>query len=386
MIPSAELETCRLLTTDGEIALINLESARRRSWSRFFTDPQREGVAETVVKHEQLTAQFVGDVCALDRLESLANSLAAALPSSARTALIRAQVSSMTHRFTDARHYLAQAEIGGAPTDDIRLLKLNVDQACGANLDRVLDQRREIARKSGRLEDLVPLGALLTDLREFIDAHQIYTQGLRGYSDVSPLPPAGVCFQLGVLWGELVPEPDTARAAQWYKRAIDYLPSYTKARIHLAEIYLSQGRLSEAEALLAPAVSSGDPEVQWRLADVKAAQGKAPDGEAHLQAARSQFDFLLERHLLAFADHGAEFYAGSGNDLRRALDLARVNIANRPTLRAFEQAYAVAVSGGNAVAARELRAAAIKQWGGSAAFRLSPLARRTTDRLEGAAA
>jgi tetratricopeptide (TPR) repeat protein len=385
MIPSAELETCRLLTTDGEIGLINLESARRRSWSRFFTDPQREGVAETVVQHEQLTAQFVGDVCALDRLESLANSLAAALPSSARTALIRAQVSSMTHRFTDARHYLAQAEIGGAPTDDIRLLKLNVDQACGANLDRVLDQRREIARKSGRLEDLVPLGALLTDLREFIDAHQIYTQGLRGYSDVSPLPPAGVCFQLGVLWGELAPEPDTARAAQWYKRAIDYLPSYTKARIHLAEIYLSQGRLSEAEALLAPAVSSGDPEVQWRLADVKAAQGKAPDGEAHLQAARSQFDFLLERHLLAFADHGAEFYAGSGNDLRRALDLARVNIANRPTLRAFEQAYAVAVSGGNAVAARELRAAAIKQWGGSTAFRVSLLARRTTDRLEGAA-
>jgi tetratricopeptide (TPR) repeat protein len=386
MIPSAEIETYRLVTTDGEIALINLESARRRSWSRFFTDPQREGVAETVVQHEQLTAQFVGDVCALDRLESLANSLAAVLPSSARTALIRAQVSSMTHRFTDARHYLAQAEIGGAPTDDIRLLKLNVDQACGANLDRVLDRRREIARKSGRLEDLVPLGALLTDLREFIDAHQIYTQGLRGYSDVSPLPPAGACFQLGVLWGELVPEPDTARAAQWYERAIDYLPSYTKARIHLAEIYLSRGRLSEAEALLAPAVSSGDPEVQWRLADVKAAQGKAPDGEAHLQAARSQFDFLLERHLLAFADHGAEFYAGSGNDLRRALDLARVNIANRPTLRAFEQAYAVAVSGGNAVAARELRAAAINQWGGSAAFRRSRLARRTTDRLEGAVA
>jgi hypothetical protein len=89
MIPSAELEAYRLLTTDGEIALINLESARRGSWSRFFTDPQREGVAETVVKHEQLTAQFVGDVCALDRLESLANSLAAALPSSARTALIR---------------------------------------------------------------------------------------------------------------------------------------------------------------------------------------------------------------------------------------------------------------------------------------------------------
>src|SRR6516162_8897820 len=250
MIPSAELETCRFLTTDGEIALINLQSARRRSWSRFFTDPQREGVAEAVVEHEQLTAQFVGDVCAFDRLESLAISLAAALPSSARTALIQAQVSSMTHRFTDARHYLARAEIGGAPTDDIRLLKLNVDQACGTNLDRVLDQRRDIARKFGRLEDLVPLGALLADLREFIDAHQIYTQGLRAYSDVSPFAPAGVCFQLGVLWGELVPEPDTARAARWYERALDYLPGYAKARVHLAEIYSQNGQLPEALALL----------------------------------------------------------------------------------------------------------------------------------------
>jgi tetratricopeptide (TPR) repeat protein len=361
MIPSAELETDRFLTTDGEIALINLESARRRSWSRFLTDPLREGIAETVIEHEQLTAQFVGDVFALDRLESLANSLAAALPSSARAALIRAQVCSMTHRFTDARHYLAQAEIGGAPIEDVGRLRLNVDQACAVRLDEVLRARSELARRSGRLEDLVALGALLADLGAFAEADHAYGKALRLYQDVSPFPVAWVCFQLGALWGELVPEPQADRAAQWYRKAIAYLPGYTKARVHLAEICLSQGRLSEAEVLLAPAVSSGDPEVQWRLADVKAAQGKAPDGEAHLQAARSQFDFLLERHLLAFADHGAEFYAGSGNDLRRALDLARVNIANRPTLRAFEQAYSVAVSGGNAVAARELRAAAIRQ-------------------------
>jgi hypothetical protein len=111
-------------------------------------------------------------------------------------------------------------------------LKLNVDQACGAHLDRVLDHRREIARKSGRPEHMVALGALLADLREFTNAHEIYIQGLRGCSDVSPFPPASVCFHLGVLWGELVPEPDTIRAAQWYERAIDYLPSYTKARVH----------------------------------------------------------------------------------------------------------------------------------------------------------
>ena len=46
-------------------------------------------------------------------------------------------------------------------------------------------------------------------------------------------------------------------------------------------------------------------------------------------------------HLLAFADHAAEFYAGSGNDLGRALQLARTNAANRPTRRALEQAQAI---------------------------------------------
>jgi tetratricopeptide (TPR) repeat protein len=377
MVRSAELDIGRLLTTDGEIALINLESARRRSWSRFCADPQREGVAETVVEHEQLTAQFVGDVCALDRLESLANSLSAALPASGRTALIQARVASMTHRFTDARHFLAQAEIGGAPTDDIRLLQLNVDQACGANLDRVLDQRREIARKSGRLEDMVPLGALLADLRAFTDAHQIYTQGLREYNDVSPFSAAGVCFQLGVLWGELVPEPDTARAAQWYKRAINYFPSYAKARVHLAEIYSRSGRLSDALVLLIRAVStgSGDPEICWRLSEVMARQGKVADAEAQMQAARSGFDSLLERHLLAFADHGAEFYAESGIDLRRALDLACRNVANRPTLRAFEQAHAIAVGARDVSVASELLVEATRRYGASGAFRSSPITR-----------
>jgi hypothetical protein len=50
---------------------------------------------------------------------------------------------------------------------------LNVDQACGANLGKVLDERRETAQY-GRTEDLVALGALLADLREFTDADRIY--------------------------------------------------------------------------------------------------------------------------------------------------------------------------------------------------------------------
>jgi tetratricopeptide (TPR) repeat protein len=380
------LEALDLQTTDGEIAVINLESARRRSWKRFFADPLREGIAETIVEQEQLTAQFVGDVQALDRLEALVGQLTQVEAASARAALIQAQVASMMHRFADARHFLARADIGAALSAVANRLRLNVDQACGANLGKVLDERRETARKSGLTEDLVALGALLADLREFTEADRIYGQALEVYRDTSPFPVAWVCFQLGMLWGELVLEPQTARAARWYRTAIDCLPSYTKARVHLAEIYSSSGRASDAEALLIPAVSSGDPEVRWRLADVLVSQKRYAEAEAHMQAAQCGFESLLERHLLAFADHGAEFYAGSGNDRRRALDLARVNVANRPTLRAFEQAHEIAVNAGDTEAASQILAEATMRWGSVTAFRSSRFAKSHSEERDGAAA
>ena len=386
MMVAPELDCCVTPSTDGEIAIINLESAHSRSWTRFWQNPLRENAAETVIEHERLIGQFTGDVSVLDRLDSLASHLDQVDGGSIRTVLINAQVASIAHRFLDARRHLADADRLGAPQSEICRLTLNIDQACGVNVDCVLVRRRAIAESSGRLDDLVPFGALLADLREFAEADEIYRQALRNYQDVSPFPVAWVCFQLGALWGELVPEPRATHAAQWYRRAIDVLPGYTKARVHLAEIYASQGRLGDAEALLATALSSGDPEVRWRLADVMAAQGKTRESEACLQAARSQFDFLLERHLLAFADHGAEFYAGSGGDLRRALQLARINADNRPTLHALKQAHNIAISANDAAAAFEVLSEATKRWGCTCAFSLPSVRGERLNNREGAAA
>ena len=145
--------------------------------------------------------------------------------------------------------------------------------------------------------------------------------------------------------------------------------------MHLSEIYLQAGDAANAETLLIPgAVLSGDPEVTWRLADVLVAMDRPEEAETQMQAARTGFETLLDRYLLAFADHGAEFYSGSGNDSRRAFELAMVNLANRPTLRAFEQAYETAIGTDEMHAASQLLIAARKRWGGTDGFRLSPLA------------
>src|SRR5262245_11637042 len=335
--------------TDGEIAAINLESARRGSWARFAVDARPHGAADAIVYNENLAAQFLGDLDALDRLETLASQFARA-DVSFRSALVQAEVASTVHRFAEARDHLARAASLGAPREELDRHLLSIAQACGVDLDAVLAARRRVATASGRLEDLVPLGAVLGDLERFAEADAAYRQAIYSYDDVSPFPLAWVCFQLGMLWGELVPVPDPNLAALWYRRALAYLPGYVKARVHLAEIYASQDKTGEAEALLLPALSSRDPEVRWRLADVLIAEGRSEEGQMQLDAAQSGFEELLGRHLLAFADHAAEFYAGSGNDGGRALELARANVANRPTRRAVKQAHAIAVRAGEAAA------------------------------------
>src|SRR5262249_27839838 len=182
------------------------------------------------------------------------------------------------------------------------------------------------------------------------------------------------------------PEPDPVLTAQWYRQAIAILPMYAKARVHLAEICSAEGNFSAAEELLRRVLAIGDPEVDWRLADVLAAQEKFEESEEHMKAAHSGFESLLERHLLAFADHGAEFYAGSGGGLPRALQLARVNADNRPTLRAIEQAHKVAILAGDAAAAFELLSEATKRWGHASAFSLSSVRGQRLNNREGAAA
>jgi tetratricopeptide (TPR) repeat protein len=261
-----------------------------------------------------------------------------------------------------------------------------VDQACGKNLVEVLDERRRIVAKSGQFEDRVALGALLADLGEFDEADETYRLALREYQDVSPFPVAWVSFQLGMLWGELVPEPQLTRAEHWYRKAVIVLPHYVRARVHLAEICSATGRAGEAEAMLRPALASGDSEASWRLADVLNADGRFDEAALHLEAARSGFERFLEKHLLAFADHGAEFYIGSGCEPLRALELAQINLANRPTLRAFQQTYAIALEAGESETAAQLHARATKRWGNSRSFQFSPFAQTSLQTGKGAAA
>lgn len=186
--------------TDGDIAAINLESARRGAWARFAQDPRLPGVAEAIVDTERLALQILGDPDVLDRLDALAVQFVRADDSS-RAPLVQAEVASTAHRFDDARGHLARAAQMGAPRGAIERQALAIDQACGVKPNAVLAARRGFATASNRLEDLVPLGAVLADLERFTEADAVYRQAISSYDDVSPYPLAWTCFQLGMLWG-----------------------------------------------------------------------------------------------------------------------------------------------------------------------------------------
>ena len=140
--------------TDGEIAAINLESARRRAWARFAQDPRLPGVAEAIVDHERLAAQFLGDLDALDRLEALASQFAR-VDDSFRAALVHAEVASTAHRFADARDHLARAALMGGPREEIERHTLSDRSGlwrgarCGARCASPNRHGERSARRSG---------------------------------------------------------------------------------------------------------------------------------------------------------------------------------------------------------------------------------------------
>jgi len=362
-------------TTDGQIALANLDSARRRAWTRFYQDPLRSSTAEAVIECEQLTLQFTGDVFALDRLADLTSLIAREDDGSDRSPLLQAQVATLSHRFADADRHLADADRRGADPDVVNRVRLGIAQARGSDPRRVLGQRRDAAVNSRRPEDLVALGAVMADLGDFADVDRTYCKALENCRDISPFPPAWACFQRGLLWGEQVPEPNLDRAEHCYRSALEYLPGYCRARIHLAEIALARKQPETAAELLEPVLASGDPEVPWRLAQAKALQGRTAESASLIEMARAGFELLCERHLLAFADHGAAFSAAHESNNRKGLDLALTNVSNRPTLRAYEQAHSIALTAHDRQTASDLLMSAKSRWGSTKAFAVSSLAR-----------
>lgn len=357
--------------TDGEISQLNHESMLRRCWNVLSATFDRTGVLETLIDEEQKRIQFLGDYAALDRLSILSEKMLSTESLTGNHYLVAAQIASAMHHFPRSLELLGMAEQYSAEPELISSARLSIAQATGRSLSAVLHERIARAKQFGGIQNLVPLAALYADLGEYDKAHSSYIEAIREYDDLSPFALAWVCFHLGVLHGETVPEPDLDEAAGWYEAAIAYVPGYVHARVHLSEIYIEQNLLNQAAAVLDPIMDTGDPEVYWRYAQLKERSNMNAESEIFLYKAKVRFQDLLSRHELGFADHAVEFYLGTNQEIERAFELANKNLRNRPTLAAYEAAYAAAIAASIHDQVQALAAESHDLWGSISAYKHS---------------
>lgn len=167
------------------------------------------------------------------------------------------------------------------------------------------------------------------------DADRMYAAALADLDTTLPFPYAWIAFARGLMWSEQ--GGDRARGKRFYAEALDYLPEFAAANIHLAEIELAEGDRASARARLERVVASTEePEALALLGQT--------------ERARERFEALLARQPLAFADHAAEFYLGAGANPSRAWELAQLNLVNRPTARAVALARKAAAACGVMIA------------------------------------
>ena len=321
--------------TDGDIAVNNHLSSLARLHRIFEAQPNRLGISAAIINGELINSQFLGDYTSLDRLSDLSEKVLINNSNSGAAYIQAAQISASMHLFDISKDYLRKAELLDGNRNEIKYVQMSVLQATSKDQGEVLALREESVISSGAPEDLIPYAALLADVGEIEKANLIYLKALNyKYKNPSPFIPAWICFQIGLLWGEIANPNSKDLASFWYSKAMAYIPKYTKARVHLAEIYTATGKNELALQTLQPALASADPEVSWRISEIYAIKNQPKYSEQYLQLADTIFTSLLERYPLAFADHAVEFYVSSGNNPEKAFKLALLNYQNRPTDRA----------------------------------------------------
>ena len=321
-----------VLTTDGTIALLNLEAQIE---GRQLEDSLGHSSVENQVALVDLIflrGLILGRVADFERAGEIAERLAGGTSASPTVFLVRARMRATFHRFTDALDDLEAAQRLSLDPETANAERAAIFQALG-RYDDALAIREEAVARQPSFETLGALAGFWAE-RGDTDAAERFYHDCRGrHRGVSPFPLTLLDFQIGLMWMELG-QFDKART--WFDAARRRVPAYAAAQGHLAEVEAELGEIDATIARLCPlAASSDDPDYAAQLARVLGDAGRAEESCRWRQLAAARYDELVERHPEAFADHAAEFWLSAGADPNKALRLAQMNVEVRKTPRAY---------------------------------------------------
>jgi tetratricopeptide (TPR) repeat protein len=346
--------------TDSAIAIANL-------------DDQIARVAGTTASVELLLARsrFLGDHDALGQAIALVEQH----QGSGEEWLRLAHAHAAEHRFALALEDLTAAKRVGMHAARIEAARAIILVASG-HADAAIGQLEVQASVHPGYVAYSSLAMAYAELGRYAKADAYYARALADLDTTSPFPYAWLHFARGVMWAEQA--GDLRRGARFYARALSCLPEFAAANIHMAEIEVARGDLPTAARRLMRVIDRNrEPEAMALLGVIQKRMGERTRGDASIEEAQARYTSLLRRHPLAFADHAAQFYLGPGNHAERAWQLARQNLDNRETRRAFSLAMEAAQKAGHPVQADELLERVRRRFGqGFSADRLPAQARR----------
>jgi hypothetical protein len=302
--PGASAVAAAPRTTSGELAARNLTAQ--------IDGLERAGRRAALAEALLVRAEMLGKPGDYDRALAAADAAVADAPADADGRRARAVVLSHLHRFDEALAECDTAERLGAPASRLAPVRAAVALA---------REDVEAARAWG-----ATTAALAAAAGDDDAAIAGFLEALRAPRDTSPFPAAWTYFQVGMLeqrGGRL------ARARDYHRAAVERLPGYAAAAVHLAEVEAATGDAAQAVArmqVLLPA--SDDPDVPATLARLLGPDD--PQAARLRERARAGYAALEAKHPLAFADHAARFWLADG-DAPRAWRLAQLNLANRET-------------------------------------------------------
>jgi tetratricopeptide (TPR) repeat protein len=333
-------------TTDGNVALSNLSGRVDAAEQLLASQGLSVALAGQAIDLYSTRSRFLGSFSDFARMDALSASLLERFDEPEAYAA-RASFLATVHEFEQAAGLLDQATARGLSSAERS--RANIEVATGGDLEASLRLQLDRVALYPTFQAFSDLALAQAALGQFDEADSSYLAAAAAYRDVSPLPLAFLAFARGVMWAESANRPDFAQPL--YVEAIERVPSFVVATVHLAEIEAEQGDSAAAIARLeAVAVLSEDPEPAGLLAELLQ-ESDASASRRYADAARSKYDELLASYRLAFADHAAEFFAGPiGNEPQRAVALSLDNLAHRPTPRAF----IVAIEAARSTADQEL--------------------------------
>jgi tetratricopeptide (TPR) repeat protein len=309
-------------TTDGAIALSNLDAQIEGQEQLLRREPSSVMTASALIELLQARAQYAGRVSDFDRASEIAERVVRLNPADPGAYLARASNRAALHQFPGA---LADLDKAGN-SDAAQGLRASILQAQG-KLDQAIALRTALVARHRNTQSVGALAAAQ-------GSEALFDEAAKLYRDTSPFPLAWLDFQRGLMREK---SGDLDGASQAYSQAVARLPQYAQAQAHLAGIEALRGEKRKAEERLNALAKLDDPEYRGQLAALLQDEGLR-------DSAKRSYEALLSRHPEAFADHAARFYLAF--DPHRALALAEENLAVRETWDAWDLALTAASEAG----------------------------------------